>query len=126
MRPATATIHEAQVLDLTEAVMLADWRATLLMEPRPIHDGAYAQRAEFVVGLIAAAVTFDPRHGMDMDPCEGPGCDLLVDADRRRQDGRLYCSWACDDAASELSDMRRHHALLVDGRYDVRPKVWAS
>lgn len=114
-QPITCTWHEAEILDLTEAVMIADWRRALTMEPRPTHAGAYAQRAAFVTALIIAAVDYEPRFGMVMDVCDAHGCSNLVDENARTEHG-LHCSDACRDD---------HAALLEQGRVE-RMQGWAA
>lgn len=134
-QPITCTWHEAEILDLTEAIMIADWRANLLMEPRPTHPGAYQQRAEFVASLITAAVNFDPRFGLPLEVCDRHGCSNLVDANARRDDDRLYCSddHADEDAQASWEDWQER--LLEAGAdvrrspsYDIDPMTgrWAS
>lgn len=107
--PITCTWHEGQALDLTETILVNDWRAELTRGVTPA----------FIEGLIVAAVDFDPRLGLTMDACTRHGCSVLVDERARDEHGRLFCSSSCEDDHAETVDAHRRHALLVDGRYDV-------
>lgn len=111
--PITCTWAEAARLDETEANLLALWSETLTDGHSPY----------FVAALITAAVDYDPRLGMHMDACTRHGCSTLVDETARDQHGRLFCTDSCRDAHAECADAHLRHALLVDGRYDVRRRV---
>lgn len=111
--PITCTWHEGEVLDLTETILIRDWSTELARGATP----------DFVLGLIVAAVDFDPRLGMHMDACTRHGCSVLVDEATRDDHGRLFCGDSCRDAHAETLDAHMRHALLVDGRYDVRRRA---
>lgn len=110
--PITCAWDEAAALDRAETLLVNLWRGLLT-------DGS---QPAFIAGLIASAVDFDPRLGLPMDNCTRHGCSMLVD-ERARDEHGLFCSDVCADAHAETADAHRTHALLVDGRYDVRRRA---